>query len=163
MDRETTIDLLALIRGLNDRGVRFLVIGGQAVRLYGCPIFTHDTDLWIDAAARREVLRWLEGELGLDLSDGPDGQRPIVSATATIGRVDAFFVRSMTNAEGTRIEFEQAFARARVMEDPEGARVLVPEIDDLIALKKMRVPHARDEEHIRHLLVRRSLEERGEV
>ncbi|MEI6516987.1 MAG: hypothetical protein WCO77_13535 [bacterium] len=36
-----------LIRRFNEQGVRYLVIGGQAVRLEGCPRFSMDWDLYI--------------------------------------------------------------------------------------------------------------------
>lgn len=36
-----------VIRRFNEQGVRYLVIGGQAVRLEGCPRFSMDWDLYI--------------------------------------------------------------------------------------------------------------------
>ncbi len=36
-----------VIRRFNAEGVRYLVIGGQAVRLEGCPRFTMDWDLYL--------------------------------------------------------------------------------------------------------------------
>lgn len=36
-----------VIRRFNEKGVRYLVIGGQAIRLEGCPRFSMDWDVYI--------------------------------------------------------------------------------------------------------------------
>jgi len=36
-----------VIRRFNEKGVRYLVIGGQAIRLEGCPRFSMDWDIYI--------------------------------------------------------------------------------------------------------------------
>ena len=36
-----------VIRRFNTEGIRYLVIGGQAVRLEGCPRFSMDWDVYI--------------------------------------------------------------------------------------------------------------------
>lgn len=55
-----------VIRRFNAHGVRYLVIGGQAVRLEGCPRFTMDWDVYIpgrDSANLERINRVLGDEL----------------------------------------------------------------------------------------------------
>jgi hypothetical protein len=51
-------DFSEFLRLLNDKGVRYLLIGGYAVGYYGYPRATNDLDVWIastpDNAARPE-------------------------------------------------------------------------------------------------------------
>ncbi len=42
-------DFKEFLKLLNDRGVRYLVVGGYAVAFHGYPRFTGDMDVWIDA------------------------------------------------------------------------------------------------------------------
>lgn len=68
-------DFSDFIRSLNDRGVRYMVVGGYAVALHGHPRYTKDIDIWIgrdeDNAAR--MIEALEdfgfGSLGLEAGD----------------------------------------------------------------------------------------------
>jgi hypothetical protein len=67
-----------VIRRFNENGVRYLVIGGQAVRLEGCPRFSMDWDVYIparDAANLERINRVLENELDVPLIPlGPRGE-----------------------------------------------------------------------------------------
>jgi len=59
-----------VIRLFNAQGVRYLVIGGQAVRLEGCPRFSMDWDVYIpsrDAANMERINRVLGDELDVPL------------------------------------------------------------------------------------------------
>lgn len=47
-------------RWLDAEDVTFVLIGRQAVRLYGAPVQTSDYDLWVDPARRRDVLTWFD-------------------------------------------------------------------------------------------------------
>ena len=165
MGPEPELDFERLVRWLHEQDIRYLLVGRQAVRLYGSPAFTADYDVWFDPAERERVLGWLEESMGLELSAAPeDRDRPIVSAIGGPDRVDAFFVRSMSNRNQERLEFDEVFACSVVFADP-GTQfeIRVPCLDDLIALKKMRPPNPKDDEDIRYLLVRKDLERNGEL
>lgn len=41
-------DFKEFIQSLNDKGVRYVVIGGYAVALHGYPRYTKDLDIWIE-------------------------------------------------------------------------------------------------------------------
>jgi hypothetical protein len=65
-----------LILLLNEHRIRYLLIGGQAVRLEGMPRFSMDWDFYIpprDLDNIQKINRLLEGEL--DLSLLPLGER----------------------------------------------------------------------------------------
>ena len=67
-----------LIAKLNEAGIRYVAIGGQAVRLHGMPRFSMDWDLWIPS---RDVenFRRLNESIGMWLGEsivpmGPQGE-----------------------------------------------------------------------------------------
>ena len=65
-----------VIRRFNAHGVRYLVIGGQAVRLEGCPRFSMDWDVYIPSrdAANIERINQVLGD-DLDVPVVPMGPR----------------------------------------------------------------------------------------
>jgi hypothetical protein len=67
-----------VIRRFNEQGVRYLVIGGQAVRLAGCPRFSMDWDVYIpsrDSVNLEKINRVLDGEIDVPLIPmGPGGE-----------------------------------------------------------------------------------------
>jgi hypothetical protein len=67
-----------VIRRFNACGIRYLVIGGQAVRLEGCPRFSMDWDLYIpnqDVANMERINQVLGDELDMPLIPmGPRGE-----------------------------------------------------------------------------------------
>lgn len=67
-----------VIRRFNAHGVRYLVIGGQAVRLEGCPRFTMDWDVYLpnaDACNTDLINQILKDELDVPLIPlGPRGE-----------------------------------------------------------------------------------------
>ena len=71
----------SVIARLNAAGARYLVIGGQAVRLHGLPRFSMDWDFYIPARDRENfdrIEKALDGELDVDLLPiGPRGERVI--------------------------------------------------------------------------------------
>ncbi len=166
MRPEPRFDFLEIARGLSAMDVRWLLFGRQAMRLYDAPHFTHDWDLWIETGARERVLRWFEGVLGYDLSRAPTSRPPVVRVLAGPGRkIDAWFVRGMSNRDGERIDFDDVYERSVAKASEDGSvTIRIPEIDDMIALKKV-APKVRpkDEEDIQYLLVRKDLIARGRL
>jgi hypothetical protein len=156
MEAKPHVDVRAIAQSLNAWGVRYLVIGGQAVLLHGIPLHSFDTDIWLDPTAREPVLRWLEDDLGFELSSRPEERRPLVTAYAGPERLDLFFAKAMTNRDGVTVRLDEAIARAERYPDPESGGIPIPGLDDLIALKRMSVaPRAKDEEAIRQLEVKK--------
>ncbi len=52
---------------LEQEGVRYLVIGGHAVRMYGSERLTYDFYFWFAVEERERVLRYLEAAFDLEL------------------------------------------------------------------------------------------------
>ncbi len=162
MGPEPELDLGSLARRWRTQGHRFLLIGRQAVVLYGAPVFSFDYDLWFPPQARRPVLSHLQDDLGCELSAAPDEPRPIVKVYSGGDRLDLFFVRALVNREGTELTFEDAWSRGEEQRAGDYA-IRIPAIDDLITLKKMAAtPRPKDEEDIRYLQVLKDLRSRGE-
>lgn len=152
---EPHFDFREIAAELDRRGVRYLLFGGQAVRAYGSTRFTADYDLWFAPEHKADVLTFFE-DLDYEISEDVTTWKPIVRVFAgTRDRVDAWFVRGMSNRDGVRLDFDELYARGQVIEDPvSSVRLRVPSIDDLIALKRMgEQVRPRDEEDIRFLLV----------
>ncbi len=152
------IDFLDVIRELNRRRIRFLIIGRRAVILYGAPVLTADHDLWIHSADKVKTLSLLSDELDFELSHAPDTRRPIVTGFSGMRKYDLFFHKSVKNMENETIEFETCYEKSVFKEDArEGISFRIPCIDDLIRLKKIRRPNVKDEQDIEYLLKARRL------
>ena len=78
-----------LIQRLNEAGVRYLLIGGQAMRLEGMPRFSLDWDLYVPAQdyTNLELInRTLEEELDIPLLPlGPQGENFIQTYQTRFG------------------------------------------------------------------------------
>ena len=164
MRAEPTFDFRELVRGLDARGVRFLVFGRQAMRALGSPVFTQDYDLWFDPSARGVVLTYFDGDLGFDVLEPAAENAPVVKVHAGVDKIDAWFVRGMVNREGQRLDFDGLYERSLLIGDAGGLSFRVPSIDDLIALKRMGATvRPKDEEDIQYLLVRKHLAADGRL
>lgn len=51
-------DFLDLLRALHDAGVRFLVVGAQAMAAHGVPRATGDMDVWVEPTQANAQLVW---------------------------------------------------------------------------------------------------------
>lgn len=113
----TLSDLVALCRELNERGVRYLVCGGFAMRTAGYLRHTSDIDLLVDAARDNErlvfqALEILPDKAVLQLDPG-DIARHVVCRVA-----DEVLVDLMSAASG--IEYAEA-ARDVIIREVDGA------------------------------------------
>jgi len=152
MEPEKEISFFDLTRKLTRQNIRYLIIGRRAVILYGGPVLTADHDFWIHPDDRIKTLSLLE-ELGFELSHLPNNQRPIVTGFSGMKKYDLFFQGSVKNIEGETIEFEECYGSSVIKEDPAARiRFRIPSIKDLIRLKKVRKPNAKDEQDIEYLL-----------
>ena len=137
----------SLIDRLNIAGARYLVIGGQAVRLYGLPRFTMDWDLFVparDSANMEGINRALGEELDVDLEMlGPRGENMIQTYQTRWGVVQFHL------AVPGLPDFAAAEATARDIVD-EGTPVRVPSVKDLLA-SKLATNRPQDQQDIAFL------------
>ncbi len=158
MKPEKEIKFLELVRVLNRHKIRYLIIGRRAVILYGGPVLTADHDLWVHPGDKRKALTLLAENLGFELSHSPYTKRPIVTGFSGTKKYDLFFQRSVKNTENETIEFEGCYSNSVLREDVnEKVSFRIPSIDDLIRLKKLREPNAKDQQDIEYLLKAKQL------
>ena len=115
-------DFREFIRSLNDKQVRYLVIGGYAVALHGHPRYTKDLDVWVERSHQNaeKIVKALEqfgfGSLGIRVDDFlvPDqviqfGNPPNrIDLLVTIPGVDfsvCYESRVQVDIEGVSVDF----------------------------------------------------------
>lgn len=138
-----------LIARLNATGIRYLAIGGQAVRLHGLPRFSMDWDLWIPARDA-DNLRRLNAALGEWLGEavvplGPRGENFIQTFQTPLGVVQ-FHLGTPGLAT-----FEQAEAAAVQLALEDGTPCRTLSLSDLLRTKEAagRVQDQQDIEFLR--------------
>lgn len=131
-----------ILRRLQERGVRFVLIGGLAAKAHGSPSFTTDIDICY--ARDRENLERLAavlGELGTVLRGAPP-DLPFQPDRRTLERGDSFtFVTDYGDFDilGTPAgveNFDELAANAEDAEVDDGLVVKVASLDDLIRMKR---------------------------
>lgn len=135
-------DPLRALRVLDDHGVRFVLIGGVAGRLWGSPTLTNDTD--ICCAADEANLDRLAGAL-VELEArrrGVDDDVPFVIDARTLASAQTFtFTTSagaldvLTAPAGTQ-GFTDLVVNAERFDLGDGLVVAVCALDDLIRMKR---------------------------
>jgi hypothetical protein len=123
-----------LIERLNDAGVRYLLIGGQALRLHGMPRFSMDWDILLplrDAENLRKIGAVLGDDLDLELEEpGPRGENVIQTYQTRFGVVQFHF------AVPGLPSFEDAFARRTALRAEDGVAAQCLCASDLLACKR---------------------------
>jgi hypothetical protein len=164
--REDEVDPTRFMIALNQAGIRWLLIGRQALIHYGVPAQTMDYDIWIDPAlANVRALLRVARRLNLDAPRSAKDveTRPYFSLLGGSIKVDVFKVRRFTNLDGETVDFASAYRR-KVIAEVEGDPLAppLPSIDDLRMLKRMR-DSEKDREDLRYLdlLARRRKPRRG--
>lgn len=149
-------DLIRLLKLLAEQRIRYLLIGRWAVAQHGAPVVTADYDLWVHPSDRRRLFQLLETEFDAELPDQRLLNRPLVTVYIGPDKIDCFSPKKIINDEGEELVFDQVYARADQKRSPKEKLVIrVPNIDDLIALKKFThndpLKRARNLEDIRYL------------
>jgi hypothetical protein len=145
-------DPVEFLSAIHKAGVRYLLIGRQAVIAYGGPMQTMDFDIMVDGSEENVgKLLIIAEKRGLAPSvEEKNIKRVFKFKLENDITVDVFRARSYTNKEGETLTFEDLYRRKVVMQDPKGLAINLPDIGDLIALKKIRW-EAKDREDIRYL------------
>ena len=89
----------------------------------------------------------------MGLSQPPETRKLVVTAFCGMKKYDLFFHRSVRTIESETVDFDECYRNSVVREDAsERIRFRIPSIDDLIRLKKIRKPNAKDQQDIEYLL-----------
>jgi hypothetical protein len=137
-----------LIDLFNRNGIRYLIIGGQAVRLEGMPRFSMDWDIYIppqDLDNLQKINRLLEGELDLPLLPLGERGENFIQTYQTRWGILQFHL-----AGPGLPKFDEAEARAVIRETENRTPVKCLSIDDLIESKK-KAARPQDNEDIAFL------------
>lgn len=143
------------------KGVRYLVVGGVAVNLYGYVRLTMDVDIMVDLSDEN-LLRVVEimGNLGYS-PRVPINAKEFISVRnreqwiKEKGAVVFTFIdlknpyRHVDIFLNNPVDFEEAFLRKEIIE-VRGIKIFVASIDDLIKMK-LYTQRPRDKEDIIHL------------
>lgn len=121
-------DFKEFIKCLNKHDVKYLIVGGYAVAVYGHPRYTKDLDVWVQIATdnAEKILKALEefgfGSLDLAAKDFIEPQN-IIQLGYPPNRIDI-----ITAATG--IDFEQSYAN-RFIIDIDGIEVSFIDLENL--------------------------------
>lgn len=143
--------LEAIARGLERLGIPYMLIGGQAVLLYGEPRLTRDIDVTLGVGPERlsELLEWVRGSGWQVLVEAPAefvGKTMVLPCLEPVSgiRIDLIFSFSPYEL--------QALKRARRV-PLGGAQVCFASLEDLI-IHKVLAARPRDLEDLRSVLLK---------
>ena len=141
-----------VIQRLNDAGVKYLVIGGQAIRLMGMPRYSMDWDLFIpgkDVANINRINEILSDVLDMEIEPLGDRGQNFVQTFQTIYGIIQFHLAPIAIPP-----FSEAEKNAQCVTDANGLEVKCISPEDLYECKKKihRPTDEDDIEYLRHLL-----------
>ncbi len=133
MELELPLDFKEFLKLLNEKSVRYLLIGGYAVGYHGYPRATNDMDIWIavhpDNAQRIvDVLK----EFGFDL---PELTTDLFLKENKIIRMGNPPMRLEISTGISGVEFEESYA-SRIVDTLDGVEVNIIDLPHLKANKK---------------------------
>ncbi|MDO9129926.1 MAG: hypothetical protein Q7U34_08670 [Anaerolineales bacterium] len=133
MELELPLDFKEFLKLLNEKSVRYLLIGGYAVGYHGYPRATNDMDIWIavhpDNAQRIvDVLK----EFGFDL---PELTPDLFLKENKIVRMGNPPMRLEISTGISGVEFEESYA-SRIVDTLDGVEVNIIDLPHLKANKK---------------------------
>src|SRR4051812_42129589 len=146
----SNFDELDFFRRVAASGARALLIGRRALVALGLPVLTADYDFWVhidDAAKFNEAL----DPLGFVPTYPPEAARARGRyALENDEHVDVMVARAVPTVDGTRVAFDDVWARHQLLALTEQIEIALPSLDDLIATKRFAA-RPRDLEDIRLL------------
>jgi hypothetical protein len=133
MDIELPLDFKEFLKLLNEKGVRYLLIGGYAVGYHGYPRATNDMDVWI--AIRRDNAQKIVDALREFGFDHPDLTPELFLQENKIIRMGNPPMRLEISTGISGVEFEDSYA-SRIVDALDGVQVNIIDLTHLKANKK---------------------------
>ena len=139
---------------MNQSKVRYLVVGGFAVVVYGVERTTGDMDIWVDNS-EENILALRKAFIMLDYN--PTDVDAALKSYKAMGKLTMFlderFPIEMMPKYSSFITFDEAYAR-KMEVDFSGIPLCVVDLDTLIELK-IRVGREKDLWDVKHLQERK--------
>jgi hypothetical protein len=134
------IEPLQFLKDIHQNGVRYLLIGRQAVIAYGGPVQSMDYDIFIDSSEENlDKLLAIAKKYELLPSLAKDQiSKHFKFRLENDFIVDVFRAKTLAISKSQKVSFTDLFARKEVLKGEEGLELNLPSIDDLILLKKLR-------------------------
>jgi hypothetical protein len=129
-------DEAEFFRAIAESGARILLIGRRALVVIGIPVLTSDYDFWL---ASDDVEKLNAALSGLDMVPNrePAEARRVGRYVVENGeRVDVLIARQVPTQDGTKVLFDDVYARSELVTVTGSATVRVPCIADLILTKQ---------------------------
>ena len=131
---------LQFIKAIHDQGVKYLLIGRQAVIAYGGPVQSMDYDIYIDGS-EENTSKLLAIASGFGLY--PSIPKKEISKAFKFKLendilVDVFRAKAFSSPKTGKITFAEIYKRKVLAKDLSGLEINLPSLDDLISLKKLR-------------------------
>ncbi len=126
------------ISAIHNEGIKYLLIGRQAMIVYGIAVATMDYDFYIDGC-KENTKKFLDCAKRFDLYPSikeEDLTKHFMFRLENDIVIDVFRPKNIVNSEGEIMSFNEIYERRKVFEDKDGFAVCVPCISDLIGLKK---------------------------
>jgi hypothetical protein len=146
------IEPLEFLKKIHEKGVKYLLIGRQAVIAYGGPVQSMDYDIYIDGSeGNTQLLINIAKKIALCPTIPLDKMKSHFKFRLENDfALDVFRAKFLSSGKGKKISFEDIYKRRNVLKGETGLEINVPSIDDLIELKKLRsLP--KDLEDIKYL------------
>lgn len=134
------IEPLQFLKSIHEKGVRYLLIGRQAVIAYGGPVQSMDYDIYIDGSADN-LNKLLTIAKDFDLLPNISMEQMKKHYKFRLENdfiVDVFKAKKISAGKEIHATFEELFERKKVLKGEEGLALNLPSINDLILLKKLR-------------------------
>jgi hypothetical protein len=146
------VEPLEFLKKIHKAGVKYLLIGRQAVIAYGGPVQSMDYDIYVDNS-EKNIKLLLEAAKKFNLYPSvpkEEIQSHFKFKLENDFVVDVFKAKAIAIDKKKRISFSEIYERRCVLKGETGLELNLPSIDDLISLKKLRsLP--RDLEDIKYL------------
>ncbi|MCD6220257.1 hypothetical protein J7K43_07740 [Candidatus Calescamantes bacterium] len=150
MKKEIWVEPIDFIKALNQKDVRYLLVGRQALVQYGAPLQSFDYDFFVspDEETLHKIKEVAE-ELGMEIYPEDPWKSPKLTLYSDNLKVDIFRAKRYSLGEGKFLEFEEMFQRKSVVKRGDFF-IYLPSLEDLKKSKMLR-DSPKDREDIKYI------------
>ena len=156
------VEPLQFLKDIHENGVRYLLMGRQAIIAYGGPVQTMDYDIYVDKAEKNIdlLLKIAENyELYPSISKAEIKKHYKFKLENNFA-IDIFCFKHFSVGKREKLSFNELYERRNVFKGETGLEINLPSIDDLIELKRLG-SRPKDIEDIKYLQGLKQLKKKG--